>query len=183
MRQLAHLALTVHLVMILVATPLACAKSPPRKPSTDAEHLTPATLPPRPAIHAEVYIPVYSSLSYASGRVAVELSAQLTIRNTDSQRSIILESVKYFDGSGKLLRDELREAQSLGPMATTSFLVRKSDSEGGVGANYLVRWRSQESVSEPLMEAAMADLSSSHSLAFTSRGVTTRRADQGTLSP
>ena len=159
----------------------ACTETPPRKISANGEHLLPAPLPAQPAIHAEVYVPIYSDLSYASGQVNVELSAQLTIRNTDSERPIVLEWVRYFDSTGALLRNELNEPHALAPMATTAFLVRKDDRAGGVGANYLVRWRSETRVSEPLMEAAMVDLSSTYSLAFTSRGVTTRRALDGLL--
>ena len=166
--------------LALVLLP-CCTENPVRKASVNGEHLVPTSLPSNPAVHAEVYIPIYSNLSYASGQITIELSAQLTIRNTDLHHPIVLEAVQYFDGSGKLLRAELEEPRSLAPMATTTFLVPKSDRDGGVGANYLVRWRSTDAVTEPLMEAVMADLASSHSLAFTSRGVTTRRVDHGTL--
>ncbi len=160
---------------------VACAEGQPRKLSKDGEHLTAAELPRSPAVHAEVYVPIYSNLAYSDGQAMVELSAQLTIRNTDEKHHLVLESVRYFDGSGQFLREELDGPQALGPMATTSFLVRKKDREGGSGANYLVRWRSTAEVSEPLMEAAMADLSSSYALAFTSRGVTTRLVKNGEL--
>ncbi len=169
-------------ILLLLCLPLACRDRAPTAVSHNAEHLTKAELPPEPAVHAEVYIPVYSSLTYSGGQVSVELSAQLTIRNTDAHQPIVLESVRYFDSSGKLLRDELQGPHALEPMATTSFLVRKQDRDGGVGANYLVRWRSAAEVTEPLMEAAMADLSTSYALAFTSRGVTTRRRQNGELA-
>lgn len=173
----------VPVVSLVLALGLSCGQKTPRKTSVNAEHLTPATLPQSPAINAEVYVPVYSSLAYADGRAMVELSAQLAIHNTDSKSPIVLEFVRYYDTSGGLLRDEIEGPRALAPMATTTFLVHKRDLAGGVGANYLVRWRSASPVSEPLLESVMADLTSSYALAFTSRGVTTRSVRGAVLEP
>lgn len=123
---------------------------------------------------AEVYVPVYSRLVYSEGRGVIELSALLTIRNTDPTSPIVIEAVRYYDSSGKLLRDEVSAPGVLAPMASASLLLKKSDEAGGTGASYLVRWRSANPVTEPVLEVLMADLSMSHSLAFTSRGIVTR---------
>lgn len=161
----------------------ACAH-PRKQPLLEENPLQPVTvLPATPALSEEVYVPVYSRLVYSEGRGGVELSALLTIRNTDAKAPIIVESVRYFDSTGKLLRDEVACPSALGPLATAMFLLKRSDEAGGAGASYVVRWRSSQEVTEPLIEAVMADLSTSHSVAFTSRGLVTQRQRGAALPP
>lgn len=143
--------------------------------SHNAELAEPGTLSPTPAVAAEVYVPVYSRLVYSEG-IHLELSALLTVRNTDLSNPIVLESVRYFDSKGVMLRSEIPAPGKLAPMATASFLLKKSDDLGGEGASYLVRWRSDVPVSEPVIEALMSEISGSQSLAFLSRGQVTRTA-------
>lgn len=148
----------------------------------NTELVDPGVLSSAPAVAAEVNVPVYSRLVYSEG-IHLELSALLTVRNTDPQQAIVLESVRYYDSKGNNLRNELPAAGKLGPMATASFLVKKSDDAGGEGASYVVRWRSDALVSEPIVEAVMAEVSGSQSLAFVSRGQTTRTTHGVPLTP
>lgn len=148
----------------------------------NTELVDPGALSPAPAVAAEVYVPVYSRLVYSEG-IHLELSALLTVRNTDLQHAIVLESVRYYDSKGNNLRNELPTAGKLEPMATASFLLKKSDDAGGEGASYVVRWRSDALVNEPIVEAVMAEVSGSQSLAFVSRGQTTRTSHGVPLTP
>ncbi len=171
-------ALVLGSLLLLVA----CDDQVARVRSIGGARLTPAPALSAPALAAEVYVPIYSSLSFSEGRDVVDLSAQLAIHNTDPKHSIVIDAVRYYDSSGKLLRNEIEKPQKLGAMATTTFFIRRRDTAGGIGANYIVRWSSSEPVSEPLIESVMADLSSSSALAFSSRGVTTRRTEGAPLS-
>jgi hypothetical protein len=48
-----------------------------------------------------VYVPIYSHIYYYNSQVQVmNLSATLSVRNTDSTHPIILTAVKYYDTDG-----------------------------------------------------------------------------------
>lgn len=102
-----------------------------------------------------VYVPVYSHLSFRQGGQAFAYAANVSIHNTDREHPILLASAKYYDTNGKLLREYLEEPRVLEPLATTTLFVKETDLEGGIGANFLVEWRAQDVVTEPLIEAIM----------------------------
>ena len=43
----------------------------------------------------------------------------------------------------------------LASLASTYFVVEGRDTRGGVGANFIVKWRSDERVNQPVVEAVM----------------------------
>ncbi|MDI6852334.1 MAG: DUF3124 domain-containing protein [Deltaproteobacteria bacterium] len=102
-----------------------------------------------------VYVPVYSHIYYSSKPLTINLAATLSIRNTDLSHSITVTSVKYYDEKGKLLKEHQKEPLSLPPLASKDFFIRESDVAGGIGASFLVEWKSDQQVSEPLIEAVM----------------------------
>ena len=55
-------------------------------------------------------------------------------------------------------------------MSSTYFLVRRLDTSGGWGANFIVRWESAKSVTDPLIEAIHMGAAGPNSYAFDSRG-------------
>lgn len=55
-------------------------------------------------------------------------------------------------------------------MASTRFIVKESDSKGGSGANFLVAWRAETEVNEPIMEGVMIGAAGQQGISFTSRG-------------
>jgi hypothetical protein len=55
-------------------------------------------------------------------------------------------------------------------MASTRFIVKESDSKGGSGANFLVEWRAETEVNEPIMEEVMIGAAGQQGISFTSRG-------------
>jgi hypothetical protein len=57
-------------------------------------------------------------------------------------------------------------------MGSVEFVIQRSDSVGGPGANFLVRWHAAASVDEPLIEAIMLGQSGSAGISFGSRGRT-----------
>jgi hypothetical protein len=117
-----------------------------------------------------VYVPVYSHIySYDKKRV-IDLAATLSIRNTDEQHPIRLDSVRYFDSEGKLLREHLDQPARLGPMASTDFVVEQRDTAGGSGANFIVEWVAGEEVTPPVIESVMIGASSQQGISFVSTG-------------
>lgn len=117
-----------------------------------------------------VYVPVYSHIYSGNKERPFNLAVTLSIRNTDPAGSIRLEAVDYFDSAGKLVRHYLDKEVVLAPMATTRYVVKESDTSGGSGANFIVRWQADEPVNSPLIESIMIGTQSQQGISFTSRG-------------
>jgi len=113
----------------------------------------------------ELYVPVYSHLNIGVG-YKIDLAATLSIRNTSHDKSIYLDKVDYYDNDGNLVRSEVKEPQEIKPMASTYFFVKVTDNFGGVGANYIVRWHSDEKATPPVVETIMFGKMGQASLSF-----------------
>ena len=118
-----------------------------------------------------VYVPVYSHI-YSEGGQAYLLETTLSIRNSDPNRPITIQSVRYYDTKGQLVEDHIKGSVSLGPLETISFLVEKSDVRGGSGANFIVAWDAVEPVYEPIIEAIMVGAAGVRGISFVSHGRT-----------
>ncbi len=118
-----------------------------------------------------VYVPIYSHVYYGDRERTILLTGILSVRNTDPGQAITLLQVDYYDTDGKLLRKYLTQPLSLGPLGATRFIVKTSDTAGGSGANFLVRWKAEAPVNEPILEGVMIGASGQQGISFTSRGV------------
>lgn len=134
--------------------------------------------------HGRQYVPVYSSIYWGSSHALADLTATVSVRNVAADHPIILESVSYFDSSGKLVRDYLDRPAELAAMATVDFVIPTRDQSGGSGANFLVEWASEEQVIEaPLIEAVMVGKYGSVGISFTSPGRPVRRVRADPSNP
>lgn len=141
--------------------------------STASERLQPAPAATGASAHgAIVYVPVYSSLhlGISAKTQTVELAATISVRNTSSVHPITLQWVRYYDSSGKKVRDYLEKPSALPPLGAVEFVIQRADTVGGPGANFLVRWDGPAGVDEPLIEAVMVGQSGGSGVSFTSRG-------------
>ena len=112
-----------------------------------------------------VYVPAYSHI-YSRNGEPHQLEVTLSIRNTDPKRGIRLMSTRYFDTKGQLLKNYTVEVLEIGPLETVEFLVKKQDTRGGSGANFIVTWDADEPVYEPIIEAVMVGLTKEYSISF-----------------
>ena len=80
--------------------------------------------------------------------------------------------VRYYDSVGKHVRDYLDRPSTLPTMGSVEFVVQRSDTTGGPGANFLIRWHAAVAVDEPLVEAIMLGQSGDAGISFSSRGRT-----------
>jgi len=78
-----------------------------------------------------VYVALYSQIYIGNRELPLGLSASLSIRNTDSQNSITVVGVDYYDSEGKLVKRHLSRPVRLKSMASTYFFVKTSDAIGG----------------------------------------------------
>lgn len=117
-----------------------------------------------------VYAPAYSHIYHGDREQPFFLAVTLSIRNTNPDHSITLTKVDYYDSDGKLLRNYLDKEVKLGAMASTRYIINVSDKSGGSGANFIVRWKSDEMVTEPIIETVMISTNTQQGISFTSRG-------------
>lgn len=117
-----------------------------------------------------VYVPAYSHIYHQDGQ-AHPLTVTLSVRNTNRRFEIMIESVNYYDSQGKKLRSYLDKPLILKPLATTAFLVARDDTSGGVGASFIVEWKSDDTTTPPIIETVMIDTSSQQGLSFARSGV------------
>lgn len=118
-----------------------------------------------------VYVPIYSHIYFGDQERAILLTGTLSIRNTDPAQPITLLQADYYDNDGKLIRKYITQPVTLGPLGSTRYIVKASDTAGGSGANFLVRWKAAAPANEPIMEGVMIGTSMGQGISFTSRGV------------
>lgn len=116
-----------------------------------------------------VYVPVYSHVYGGRGN-EIPLAVTLSVRNVDTERRIVIETLRYFDNDGNLLRDYLKSPVVLEALASTDFLVEQHDMAGGVGANFLLDWVAEDEVTPPLVEAVMVSTEGNRAFSFVRNG-------------
>ncbi len=126
-----------------------------------------------------VYVPVYSHI-YADSRFKdkpFQLTAIISIRNTDLHIPLSIEKVDYYDSHGKLLSHYLKKVISIAPLASTRYIVPESDTLGGSGAKFIVSWSSKDAITEPIIEGVMIGTKMQQGISF----VTNSQVLSGTL--
>jgi hypothetical protein len=118
-----------------------------------------------------LYLPVYSEIPHGSGRNTYRLAATLSFRNTDPRSGITILRADYYDSQGKLLGKYLDAPVTLGPLASHHIVVRESERKGGVGANFIVEWKSNSRVVRPLVQTIMLTTASLQGIAFVTDAV------------
>ncbi len=116
-----------------------------------------------------VYVPVYSHVYHMQDNV-YNLTNTLSIRNTDDAGELYITAAKYYDTKGKLVRDYVDQTVRLPPLATLEYIIGVNDTTGGSGANFIVEWMSDKTVSEPIIECVMIGTQSQQGVSFISVG-------------
>ncbi len=117
-----------------------------------------------------VYVPVYSNVFSAPKQVPFYLAAILSIRNTDLAYPITVQSADYYDTKGKLLKRYYQQPVLLSPLETVTIYIPEDDVAGGVGANFIVRWKASPEVNMPIIECVMIGTKSGQGISFVSPG-------------
>ncbi|MGJ3239809.1 MAG: DUF3124 domain-containing protein [Anaerolineae bacterium] len=117
-----------------------------------------------------VYVPAYSEVFYGREGLTFELAVTLAVHNTDLTAPIIIQSVRYYDTDGNLVRDYISEPVEVSALATTGFLVEDTDTSGGWGANFVVEWVAEQPVYEPIIEAIMVSTRGNQGVSMISIG-------------
>jgi hypothetical protein len=118
-----------------------------------------------------VYVPIYSEIYNQNAQTISQLTATLSIRNTDLKQSIIIDTIDYYDSSGQKIKGYLDQPIRLAPLAATAVVISQGDQAGGVGANFIVGWGAIEpKIAPPVIEAVMISTASQQGLSFVSAG-------------
>lgn len=116
-----------------------------------------------------VYAPVYSHIYTEDGTATFNLSATLSIRNTSFSDSFYVSDVVYYGSQGEVLKHYLSSPVVVRPMASIEFVVARTESKGGAGANFVVRWGADKPGLQPLIQTVMNE--SATGISFVTDGV------------
>ena len=117
-----------------------------------------------------VYVSVYSNVYSGFKLRAHELSGMLSIRNTDPKHSISILKADYYDSKGKMLERYINQPLELKPFESKHIFVKVSDKRGGPGANFIVKWRSDFKVNQPIIESIMISTKGQLGISFICSG-------------
>jgi hypothetical protein len=117
-----------------------------------------------------VYVPVYSHIYSGNRENPFYLAATLSIRNIDPKHTITLLAADYYDSAGKLVKKYVDRATPINPVSGIRFVIKESDTVGGSGAAFIVKWESVQPVNTPIIESIMIGTQTQQGISFTSRG-------------
>jgi len=117
-----------------------------------------------------VYVPVYSHILFGDRAARFNLAATLIIRNADPLQTITVRGADYHDSGGRLLKKHLEQPMLLKPLASAEVFVPESDTSGGLGASFIVRWTSEKPAAPPVIECIMIGTRSGQGISFVSQG-------------
>lgn len=143
-----------------------------REPEVDAAPSTQAQSsrerPVRLAKSQTLYVPTYSHIHIRDAGRTMNLTTTLSVRNASPTDSITLVAADYYDKDGNQVEAYVDAEHVLPPLSSTSFVVEESDTRGGVGANFIVRWRAEAPVRAPVVETIMITAQSTQGISFVS---------------
>jgi hypothetical protein len=163
-------------ICIFAFVAVACSEKEPKKDfpqlgiAFDASNLSVKDDGTIKKVRGQVlYLPVYSNIPFFEHGRKYDLSAFVTIHNTDFNYKMRITKVLLFDNEGKLVSNYLNNDSIIQPLGATSFLVSERD-KSGTGANFIIEWISDSLINEPLVESVMHGLSSGQGISFSSTG-------------
>ncbi|GJQ58740.1 MAG: DUF3124 domain-containing protein [Candidatus Scalindua sp. AMX11] len=113
-----------------------------------------------------VYVSIYSNVFSGPKEGPLDLSAILSVRNTDLHNSFTLLSATYFDTNGKKLMEYIPKPITLKPLESRHFTIKEKDKTGGIGANFIVKWESKKNISSPIVESIMLGVRYGQGISF-----------------
>jgi hypothetical protein len=102
-----------------------------------------------------LYVPVYSNVYAGPKAVPHQLATMLSIHNIDPKYVITILKADYYDSNGKFIESYIKKPKDLKPFEHTFFYLKEYDVRGGPGANFIVQWRAEKRVNQPIIEAIM----------------------------
>lgn len=117
-----------------------------------------------------IYVPVYSHIYSGDRERPFLLTVTLSIRNIDPDHPIKITLVDYYETQGKLLKKYIDKPTTLRPLESLRYVIPEKDKSGGSGANFIVKWQSDNFANPPIVETIMIGTQNQQGVSFTSRG-------------
>jgi len=116
-----------------------------------------------------LYVPSYSNIIGDYSHIMVR--ANLLIHNSDPVNPITIVRIDNYDTDGKLVENFLSKPVQLNALAAVRYAIRnpKKGNEGA-GANFIVQWKAENRVVEPLIECIMVGSHGTQGHTFSSQG-------------
>lgn len=115
-----------------------------------------------------LYVAVYSNVYAGPKAIPHQLATMLSIHNINPGNSITILKADYYDSNGKFIESYIKNPINLKPFNHTFFYLKEYDKRGGPGANFIVKWRAEKKVNQPIVEALMYGTRAG--ISFTSSG-------------
>jgi hypothetical protein len=125
-----------------------------------------------------VYVPAYSHVLMGDRPLEFNMATTLNVRNTDTKQFIVIRKVNYYDSNGKLVKALLSEPKRLGPLASTSFFVKETDTSGGLNPSFIIVWDAEKRVNSPFIESVMIGGRGGQGISFVSQGQEIRESPE-----
>lgn len=122
-------------------------------------------------ISGSSYLTVYSEIYSQSEHVTHDLTATISMRNTNRKDTIYIEKAEYFNTKGESIRTYFNKTIFIAPLETVEIVIDEKDKTGGSGANFLFDWKVPSGAHEPYFESVMISTSGQQGLSFATRGV------------
>ncbi|PZV09347.1 MAG: hypothetical protein DCF32_02695 [Leptolyngbya sp.] len=174
------ISLSLGMLSACAAQTPATSPSPPlsaQKRFGDRPGITLLAAAPSSAVQGQtLYVPVYSEIFDSEADRTFQLTVTLSLRNSDRDQPITITTLDYYNSGGDRIVTYLDTPIQLGPLASTEVVVdsrmdrsaNRSNTTGGVGANFIVEWQSAVPVSDPVVEAVMISTASQQGMSFVS---------------
>jgi hypothetical protein len=127
-----------------------------------------------------IYVPAYSHVSTADNAQPLNLATTLFVRNSDLEVPIVVTKVSYHDSGGRLVRELLKSAIRIDPLASAEFFIKESDTSGGSSPSFVVEWVSEKAGSDPVAESVMIGTVGTQGISFACSGRVIRSRRPGT---
>ncbi len=116
------------------------------------------------------YLAVYSEIYSKTEHRSHNLTATVSIRNTNTTDSVYISKATYYNTEGKAIRNYINQPVYIAPMETVEIIINENDDEGGSGANFIFNWSIPKKTNTPLFDAVMISTSGQQGLSFTTQG-------------
>jgi hypothetical protein len=117
-----------------------------------------------------VYVSIYSHVYSGPKLQAFQLTAMLIARNTDPHHPITITSAEYYNTKGDLVEEYVTKPIVLKPLEASYLSIKEYDERGGAGANFIVKWRSETKVNQPIIESVNLGTRGGQGISFTCPG-------------
>lgn len=119
------------------------------------------------------YLSVYPQIYSESEKRIVNLTATISMRNTSTVDTLIIDKIDYYNTKGDCIRSYLQHSVYILPMETIQIIINHNDNIGGTGANVIFEWKKRTELADPLFEAVMISTYGQIGLAFITSGIRT----------